>query len=96
MRLRVVTALAAGSLGGLAIAATTNMLSWWCLVLTGSQAMVHIACSRDRAIGWRIGLALQPPWIVYSVITHQVAFIITAAMIASGNVLALRRLEAAG
>jgi hypothetical protein len=93
VRIRVAFALAAGVLAGVALAATTSVLAWWCLVLTGAQAAVHIACSRDKANGWMAGLALQPPWIIYSVLTHQLAFIITAVMIASGNLLALRRLD---
>jgi hypothetical protein len=95
MRGRLVIAGAIGIAGSMVMVVTAHRLSWWCLVLTLAQATIYLACSKDRPIGWAAGLALQPPWIAYSVLTGQPSFLITVGMVTFGNVLALRRLRAA-
>lgn len=94
MKRRVITASSIGVVITTALLLTPTQLPWWCLALTAAQACVYLACSRDHPLGWTIGLSLQPPWAAYSILTGQPAFLITAAMITTGNLLALRRHEA--
>jgi hypothetical protein len=91
MKRRIIAASSIGAMSTTALLMTPTQLPWWCLALTLAQACTHLACSRDHPIGWTLGLALQPPWTVYSIMTGQPAFLITTTMISAGNVLALHR-----
>jgi hypothetical protein len=87
----VIAAASIGAMSTTALLLTPTQMPWWCLALTVAQACVHLACSRDHPLGWTLGLALQPPWATYSVLTNQPAFLITTTIITIANLLALER-----
>ena len=91
MTRRVISASSVGAMSTTVLLLTPTQLTWWCLALTVAQACVYLACSRDHPLGWTLGLALQPPWATYSILTNQPAFLITTTMITTGNLLALHR-----
>lgn len=91
MTSRITSASIIGILSAIAVLMTRTQLPWWCLALTIAQASVHLACSRDHPLGWTLGLALQPPWATYSVLTNQHAFLITTTIITTAYLLALDR-----
>src|SRR6266508_5024630 len=48
---------------------------YWSWLLTGLQVMALWAAGAEHRWGWLLGASVQPPWIVYAVLTDQVGFI---------------------
>jgi hypothetical protein len=48
---------------------------WWPWLLTGLQVTALWAAGTKRWWAWLLGAAVQPPWIVYAVLTDQPGFI---------------------
>lgn len=48
---------------------------FWTWLLTGLQVLSLWAAGRHHWWGWLLGAAVQPPWIVYAVLTGQLGFI---------------------
>ncbi|WP_296667729.1 hypothetical protein [Demequina sp.] len=89
----VSAAVLATSLGS---AAPLGSPSYWPWLLTGLQVTALWAAGAHRWWGWPLGAAVQPPWIVYAVLTGQFGFIpgcaISCAVQAVSFVRASRRI----
>lgn len=48
---------------------------YWSWLLTGLQVLALWAAGAEYRWGWLLGASVQPPWIVYAVLTDQVGFI---------------------
>ncbi len=48
---------------------------YWSWLLTGLQVLALWAAGAEHRWGWLLGASVQPPWIVYAVLTDQVGFI---------------------
>lgn len=48
---------------------------YWPWLLTGLQVLALWAAGAEYRWGWLLGASVQPPWIVYAVLTDQVGFI---------------------
>jgi xanthine/uracil permease len=48
---------------------------YWSWLLTGLQILALWAAGAEHRWGWLLGASVQPPWIVYAVLTDQVGFI---------------------
>jgi hypothetical protein len=48
---------------------------YWSWLLTCLQVLALWAAGAEYRWGWLLGASLQPPWIVYAVLTDQVGFI---------------------
>jgi len=48
---------------------------WWSWLLTGLQVTALWAAGSKRWWGWLLGAAVQPPWIVYALLTDQLGFV---------------------
>lgn len=92
---RIVIAVAVGACAS-GVMITARDLSLWCMLLTAAQSIVYYTCSKSIRFCWDVGLALQPPWATYSVLTHQPAFVLTAVIIAMANIGAIRRSRPTG
>ena len=49
--------------------------TYWTWLLTGLQVTALWAAGRKHWSGWLLGAAVQPPWIVYAILTDQLGFI---------------------
>lgn len=87
---RIVIAVAVGACAS-GVMITMRDVPLWCMLLTAAQSIVYYTCSKSMRFCWDAGLALQPPWATYSLLTHQPAFVVTAVIIAMANVGAIRR-----
>ena len=48
---------------------------YWSWLLTSLQVLALWAAGAEYRWGWLLGASVQPPWIVYAVLTDQVGFI---------------------
>jgi hypothetical protein len=55
----------------------------WPWLLTGLQVTALWAAGTKRRWGWLLGAAVQPPWIVYAILTDQFGFIAGCAVSAA-------------
>lgn len=53
---------------------------YWSWLLTGLQVLALWAAGAEHRWGWLLGASVQPPWIVYAVLTDQVGFILGCAI----------------
>ena len=64
-------------------ASTLGVPAWWTWFLTSLQVAALWAAGTKRRWGWLLGAAVQPPWIVYSMLTDQLGFIVGCAVSAA-------------
>lgn len=70
---------------------------WWPWLLTALQVTALWAAGMKRRWGWLLGASVQPPWIVYAVLTDQLGFIPGCAVSAAVQAYSyLRHTAAAG
>ena len=62
-------------------------MSW---VLTALGALGLLAAKRTRWLGWAVGIALQPLWIVYALHLHQYGLIPGSVVYGAVNAANLR------
>lgn len=51
---------------------------WWSILLAAVGLTGLWLAGNHREIGWRIGIAVQAPWIAYAIVTRQWGFIVLA------------------
>ena len=90
-------ALSAGiALTSVSTATRLGVPDWWPWLLTGLQVTALWAAGMKRRWGWLLGASVQPPWIVYAVLTDQLGFVPGCAVSAAVQVYSyLRRTAAA-
>lgn len=78
------------------VATRLGVPAWWPWLLTGLQVTALWAAGTKREWGWLLGAAVQPPWIVYALLTDQLGFIPGCAVSATVQAYSyLRRVSAA-
>jgi hypothetical protein len=56
------------------------------IILAGASAYQLFLISRGDRTGWIIGLLIQPPYAVYSAVTHQPGFVLLSLLYTWVNV----------
>lgn len=56
------------------------MSPYWSYVLTALGVLGLLLAGSRKRVGWALGLAAQPLWVLYAVMTHQWGFIISAVI----------------
>jgi hypothetical protein len=64
---------------------------YWSWLLTGLQVLALWAAGAEYRWGWLLGASVQPPWIVYAVLTDQVGFIPGCAISATVQICSFLR-----
>ena len=64
---------------------------YWSWLLTGLQVLALWAAGAEHRWGWLLGASVQPPWIVYAVLTDQVGFIPGCAISAAVQICSFLR-----
>lgn len=80
LRLTGAVALSAGLSAGIVLTSASvstrlGVPEWWPWLLTGLQVTALWVAGTRRWWGWLLGAFVQPPWIVYAVLTDQLGFI---------------------
>jgi hypothetical protein len=52
-------------------------MGWWSWVLTGMGLVGLWLAGQKNVWGWAVGLAAQPFWITYAVVTDQYGFVVS-------------------
>ena len=66
---------------------------YWSWLLTGLQVLALWGAGAEYRWGWLLGASVQPPWIVYAVLTDQVGFIPGCAISAAVQISSFLRLR---
>jgi hypothetical protein len=69
---------------------------YWSWLLTGLQVLALWAAGAEHRWGWLLGASVQPPWIVYALLTDQVGFIPGCAISAVVQICSFLRGRPAG
>jgi hypothetical protein len=53
-------------------------MGWWSWILTAVGVTGAYLAGQKNPWGWFLGLAIQPVWIVYALVTEQYGFVVSA------------------